>query len=73
MVSTLSGPLHVISGVPQGSVLGLLLLYYLFSMWMISAVSLIIPPLSCLHADDVTIFKEISNVDDCCDLQKDQP
>ena len=55
----------VISGVPQGSVLGLLILYVddLCSVINHSSIK--------FFADDVTIFKKINNRDDCSDLQKD--
>ena len=57
----------VISGVPQGSVLGPLL----FILYVDDLCSAIKHSSIKLFADDVTIFKEINNVDDCFVLQKD--
>ena len=57
----------VISGVTQGSVLGPLL----FIRYVDDLCSVINHSSIKFFADDITIFKEINNLDDCSALQKD--
>ena len=65
--NSLSPPANVISGVPQGSVLGPVL-FLCFSADLKFVVQ------NCeisIYADDTKLFKRIENVTDCCYLQQD--
>jgi hypothetical protein len=58
-------PLIVISGVPQGSVLGMLF----FIIYMNDLCSKMTRSNFILFADDINIFRHITSIDDCFLLQ----
>ena len=64
-----SSPIEAVSGVPQGSILGPLL----FSLCMdpLTAVPLTANSRLILYADDILLYKPVTNHQDFCDLQSD--
>ena len=69
MSGSTSSLLHVISGVPQGSVLGPLL--FLFYINTVSSLPFSAATRVVLYADDILLFKPISFQADYRDLQQD--
>lgn len=61
-----SSPLNVISGVPQGSVLGPLL-FLIYINDIASSLSSTVR----LYADDLVLYRKISSINDCIILQDD--